>query len=134
VNEADRDTQAALLEFDQAKWKSPELSVVVAYDPFALPPGFPQPPRVHNASDEVSGAIDDSTAADRAKELADALEELQTQLDDLKQRGVHVIVSQNDQYVAMIGDRVIHVGDKINEFTVTEIDPSGVRVERKDAE
>ena len=56
------------------------------------------------------------------------------QLEELKQRGVHVIVSKNDQYVAMIGDRMIHVGDEINGFTVTAIDPEGVRVERKEAE
>ena len=33
--------------------------------------------------------------------------------------------------MAMIGDRMLHVGDEINGFTVTEIDPKGVRVERK---
>jgi len=130
----DGDTQAALLEFDQAKWKSPKLSVVVAYDPFALPSGFPQPPKVVGDPRVASGAIDAPTAAEEAQELADALEELRTQLEDLKQRGVHVIVSQNDQYVAMIGDRTIHVGDEINGFTVTEIDPDGVRVERKESE
>ena len=33
--------------------------------------------------------------------------------------------------MAMIGDRMVHVGDEINGFTVTEIDPQGVHVERK---
>jgi hypothetical protein len=45
-----------------------------------------------------------------------------------------VIVRERDQYAAMIGDRIVHVGDEINGFTVTVIDPaSGVRVERKPA-
>ncbi|MCI0334353.1 MAG: hypothetical protein L0228_14140 [Planctomycetes bacterium] len=135
VAENDGDTQAALLAFDQAKWKSPELSTVIAYDPFALPPTFPQPPRFAGDSSVSAGATNGATAAEDAKQLADALEELRMQLEELKQRGVHVIVSQNDQYVAMIGDRMIHVGDEINGFTVTEIDPNeGVRVERKDPE
>lgn len=131
---ADSDTQAALLEFDQSKWKSPELSVVVAYDPFALPSGFPQPPKADADPRLASGEIDAPTTAEEAQELADALEELRTQLEDLKQRGVHVIVSQNDQFVAMIGDRTIHVGDEINGFTVTAIDMDGVRVEMKESE
>ena len=132
--ESDGDTQAGLLEFDQAKWKSPKLSAVIAYDPFALPSGFPQPPEIGADPRLASAEIDAPTAAEEAQELADALEELQTQLEDLKQRGVHVIVSQNDQYVAMIGDRTLHVGDEIHGFTVTEIDPDGVRVERKESE
>jgi hypothetical protein len=131
--EIERDAQAALLEFDQAKWTPPELSKVIAYDPFALPAGFPRPPSsflTGPTADETEGA-----AEERTKQLADALAELQMQLDELKERGVHVIVGQNEQYVAMIGDRVIHVGDDINGFTVTAIDPKdGVRVEWKGAE
>jgi hypothetical protein len=130
--ETDGSTQAALLEIDQSQWKSPELSVVIAYDPFALPSGFPQPPRVATDPRLASGDLVASTAAEKAKKMADVLEELRTQLEDLKQRGVHVIVSQNDQYVAVIGDRTIHVGDEINGFTVTEIDLEGVRVEWKE--
>ena len=45
------------------------------------------------------------------------------ELEELKQRGVHVIVREGDQYVAWIGERMLHVGDKINDFTVTAIDP-----------
>ena len=35
---------AVTAAFDQTKWKPPELASVVAYDPFALPRAFPQPP------------------------------------------------------------------------------------------
>ena len=55
------------------------------------------------------------------------------QLEELKQRGVHVIVLEGNDYVAWIGDRKLHVGDTINEFTVTAIDPDGVHVERKES-
>lgn len=129
VEAAEDDTHAALLEFDQARWKPPEVSKVIAYDPFARPAGFPQPPSL--ASLAVAEG-DTLTAEEKSKQLADALAELRTQLDELKERGVHVIVGQQDQYVAMIGDRTIHVGDDINGFTVTKIDPQeGVRVEWK---
>jgi hypothetical protein len=129
--DAERDTQAALLEFDQSKWEPPELSTLVSYDPFALPDAFPRPPKIGG----LNVAADGDAAEDHTRQLAEALADLRMQLDELKQRGVHVIVGQKDQYVAMIGDRLIHVGDEINGFTVTEIDPKeGVRVERKTAE
>jgi hypothetical protein len=45
------------------------------------------------------------------------------------------VVRERDQYVAMVGDRTLHVGDEIKGFIVTEIDPQeGVRVERKATE
>ena len=129
------ETNTALLEFDQAKWKSPELAKVIAYDPFALPSSFPQPARLVDDAAEAIGETSEALAEARAKEQADAIEALQAQLEDLQQRGVHVIFSQNEQYVAMIGDRTVHVGDEINGFTVTEIDPkTGVRVERIESE
>jgi hypothetical protein len=34
----------------------------------------------------------------------------------------------------MIGDRTLHVGEEIEGFTVTKIDPGGVVVERKATE
>jgi hypothetical protein len=49
----------------------------------------------------------------------------------LQERGVNVIVRGRDEYVAMIGNRTVHVGDDIDGFTVTAIEPDGVRVERK---
>jgi hypothetical protein len=121
--------ETAVIEFDQSQWKSPELSTVVAYDPFALPAAFPQP-QITTADLMVDGGRG-ALAAASAEQLANELDRLQSQLEELKNRGVHVIMSVDGQYVAMIGDRMVHVGDEINEFTVTDIDPNGVRVERK---
>jgi hypothetical protein len=118
--------------FDQSKWKSPDLAAVVAYDPFASPPAFPQPPRA--ASDSQLAADGQGEAAggqSQADRLADAVETLRMELAALQERGVHVILRERNQYVAMIGDRTVHVGDEINGFTVTAIEPDGVLVERK---
>ncbi len=118
---------------DAARWKSPSLVTVVSYDPFALPPAFPQP-KLKDARN-VAGAEDliAATAADDARKQAESLEKLQTQLEELKQRGVQVVILDHNQYAAMIGDRMLHVGDEINGFTVTAISPDGVHVERKDS-
>jgi hypothetical protein len=118
--------------FDQTRWKSPELATVTAYDPFALPAAFPQPaPAAADPLAAQHGSPDPSAARADANQLAAAVEQLRTALEELQQRGVHVIVRERNQYVAMIGDRLIHVGDEINGFTVTAIEPDGVRVERK---
>jgi hypothetical protein len=127
----EKDGTAAII--DGTRWKSPQVATVVAYDPFALPAAFPQPPKVAGGGKEDGEALIAAAAADDAKRLAEAVERLHMELEELRQRGVHVIVRQGDQYVAVIGDRMLHVGDKINEFTVTAIEPDGVYVERKES-
>ena len=114
-----------------SQWKAPDVATIVEYDPFALPPAFPQPLRMVNGQALSSEGLVAADAATRATALADTVAKLQTELDSLRQRGVSVIVKQHDEYVAMIGDRTIHVGDEINGFKVTAIEPDGVRVESK---
>ena len=116
---------------DASRWKSPDLSIVLAYDPFALPAEFPQSLQASGASRSAQVAEADATEAQEADQMAEAIESLRMELEQLQQRGVHVIVRGRDQYVAMIGERTIHVGDEIAGFTVTAIEPDHVRVERK---
>jgi hypothetical protein len=134
--EPSKDKNAAtVLVIDGTRWKSPKLETIVAYDPFALPPSFPQPPKA-TAGGKANGAdgLIAAAAADDAKRIVEAAEQLHMHMEELKQQGVHVIVRKGDQYVAVIGDRMLHVGDKIDEFTVTAIDPDdGVHIERKES-
>jgi hypothetical protein len=120
-----------LVAFDPTRWETPELSRVTAFDPFARPTTFPQPKIV--AEGEADAAANAANAEDRARQLAEAVEKAQTQLEQLQQRGVQVIVGGGDQggYVAVIGDRTVHVGDTINGFVVTAIEPDGVQVEQQ---
>jgi len=117
---------------DPSAWRSPGLAAVLAFDPFALPSGFPRPAQAtgdsRSAHDPAVAAEDAELAADQ---LTDAIESLRMELEELQQRGVRVIIRGRDQYAAMIGDRTIHVGDEISGFTVTAIEPDHVLVERK---
>lgn len=118
---------------DPAAWKSPNLTEVTAYDPFAVPDTFPKAKALDAKSGKGDGLVAEAQADD-ARKMAEAVAQLETQLRELEQRGVQVIVRERDQYAAMIGDRIVHIGDEIDGFTVTGIDPtSGVRVERKSA-
>jgi hypothetical protein len=118
------------LAIDPDRWKSPDLDVVVDYDPFALPELFPRPVVVATDPQTGKSQVAAKVAAADANALADAVAKLQGQMDELKQRGVHVIVREGDQYAALIGDRLLHVGDDINGFKVTAIEPDCVRIER----
>lgn len=124
---------AAAPIIDGSRWKSPEVASVVAYDPFALPAAFPQPKVAAGSKSKDGDALLAEAAAADAKRLADEVEKLHMELQELRERGVHVILRDGNQYAAVIGDRMLHVGDKINEFTVTAIDPEGfVHIERKE--
>jgi hypothetical protein len=118
---------------DLARWKSPNLTDVVDYDPFALPRAFPQPRLGDTDATKAEGLIAAAAEGDKQK-LADELARQQMQWQELKQRGVHVIVRQHDEYVAVIGDQTVRVGDEVNGYTVTQIDSQGVQVERKSAQ
>jgi hypothetical protein len=122
--EANKDAAAAPIT-DAAHWKSPKIETIVAYDPFALPAAFPQPPKKLAAGTKGKDSLIAAAAADDAKRLADAVEKRLQELQELRERGVHVIIGEGDQYVAWIGERKLHVGDEINGFTITAIDPNG---------
>ena len=99
------------------------MANVEGYDPFALPALFPQPP-----APGETGALAQVQAKSREDEAAQlaalAAERAQTQsqLTALRQQGVRVIIKRNDQYVAIVGEQEVHVGDKIDGFTVIAID------------
>ena len=109
-------------------WQSPELSSIVQYDPFALPASFPQP---QHADEEVAMAQSAAQAEDATEQQA-ALEaervKSEGELQGLRQQGVAVIIKKKAEYVAIVGEQEVHVGDQINGFTVIAIDAEGVRV------
>jgi hypothetical protein len=109
---------------NESHWKAPPVATIIAYDPFALPSSFPQPPKIVAAGKSADGNdLIAVAAADDAKRAADAAEDLHLQLQQLIEQGVHAVFSEGNQYVAVVGDRVLHVGDEIEGFTVTAIDP-----------
>lgn len=127
----DQSRAAARKRADSAPWPTPDLQAVIRYDPFALPAAFPQPkPKVVATSpiEQNGGELPDPE--EQKKNLANALQQTELELERMRLQGVQVIVTQQDQYVALIGGNTVRVGDEINGFKVIAIDPSGVKVER----
>jgi hypothetical protein len=121
---------------DESRWTSPQLAKVVAYDPFKLPEAFPHRVRdVAGSKGQIKGDLAAISEAEKAKKAAEALGKIHLQLKELKEHGVSMIVGEGNQYAAMIDDRIVHVGDKINGFTVVEIDDQDgtVVIEKKDS-
>ena len=127
----------AALHIDETRWKAPKLDVVVAYDPFALPATFPQPTKAGAGGAGKDADLLSAAAADDAKRLAEEHERQLQELDELRTVGVHAIVREGDHWVAVVGDRTLRVGDTINDFVVTAIDPDdpkgSVHIERKES-
>jgi hypothetical protein len=114
---------------DTSAWKEPELQTVTHYDPFALPPTFPQPKPTITAS-----LLDGDLAAQAGPDLdeearKDKLLQMQQSLAQMRQQGVQVIITKGDEFVALIGKKVYRVGDEIGGFKITSIDTNGVQVE-----
>jgi hypothetical protein len=113
-----------------ANWQTADVATAAQYDPFALPSLFPQ--RIQEAKDNklAKDAVKADDGQADAAARAEILKKLTTEFSQLQHQGVRVVMQKEDKYVAMIGDKTIHVGDSIEGFTVVAIDANGVRVAR----
>lgn len=113
------------------KWRRTDLASVTRYDPFALPAAFPQPAPIEGDQTLVDV---DNWAATQALAQSDVLDQrvqqMRADLEALRNLGVQVVIRHDDNYIAMIGDRTIQVGDEIDGFKVISIDSGGVHVAR----
>jgi hypothetical protein len=129
-------------------WQSPELASVVDYDPFRLQTSLRQADRDWELAQLAAQKA--KVAAERAKQLKDAalakmaaLEQAErdrlaaieterkaseSELQGLQKQGVGVIIKKKEEFVAMVGDQEVRVGDEINGFTVIAIDANGVQL------
>jgi hypothetical protein len=109
------------------KWHAPNLDRVVAYDPFALPAAFPKPQSTDEATVAQTAAATQD-ASQRQAELEAARAKSEGELQGLKQQAVKVMITRNDEFVAIVGDQEVRVGDELNGFKVIAIDSDGVHV------
>ena len=114
---------------DISSWNEPELATVIQYDPFALPATFPQPkPKIAaGLSSEALAALHGPDMDEQARE--EKLQQMHQTLAQLRKKGVQVIITKGDEFVALIGKDVYRVGDDIGGFKITSIDTNGVQVE-----
>lgn len=92
----------------RAEWPSPDLSQVVAHDPFATPhwAQLDEPEAPRGSNEQASG-------------VADVLTQLQ-------QSGATAIVMLNGERLALVGDTQVRIGDQLKGYRVVAITNSGV--------
>lgn len=97
-------------------WPRISLEEAAGYDPFSL----------HgNAGSQISAALrgstDQSTEAEQAAKTARS-----TTLHALQSQGVNVVFQDQQGAVAMVGTRLVRVGDLLDGYRVMKIGPDGV--------
>ncbi len=93
-----------------------------------MPASFPIPRQIGNERALAQSAAQTQDASAQQAALEAERTQSESELQGLRQQGVDVIIKRKSEYVAIVGDQEVHVGDQINGFTVIAIDADGVQV------
>jgi hypothetical protein len=111
-------------------WPAYSVAQVVAYDPFALPAEFPQPP----APAEVGRRVTRSPAEDEANAerlRAEAAQARAEAIAAIRAKGVQVVLKRGNEFFALIDGHEIRVGDEVEGLEVVEIDATGIYIDKE---
>lgn len=115
-------------------WPTYSLATVLKFDPFAAPSilaedrGGLQPSGVA-ASAEQQKAQEDEARRKEAERKEAARKERERVLAEIQKAGVQMIMSTDQGFVAVVGTKTVHVGDRLQGFRVKEIKPDGIILE-----
>jgi hypothetical protein len=78
----------------------------------------------------------DKQREEREKQAAAEAQARDDAMNALETQGVNVVLRDGNQWIAVVGDKTIRVGDQLGAFRVIEILPNGVVIEdpTRDAE
>ena len=116
-------TAAAGTEPD-GKWPDVRLSACTEYDPFATPDGFTlkkEKPVQPESNSEALQAEMEITKKLASQELA---------ISSLREAGVNAVFKGFEQNTAIVGSRMVRVGEQVQGFRVLAIEPDGIVIER----
>lgn len=131
---------------DRDLWNAVALDSVFKHDPFAVPAAFLPPPSEQSGpiAKEPTGSapdLDNSLSLEKQREEREKQAAAEAQARDdamnaLEKQGVNVVLRDGNQWIAVVGDKTIRVGDQLGGFRVIEILPNGVVIEdpTRDAE
>jgi hypothetical protein len=101
------------------------MEKVLGYDPFALPETLAPPePARRTATGQEPAAGAQADAVRKQREQA---------LSALRHQGVQMIFFNEEEQVALLGDRFVRVGDTLDGFRVLAIEPQGITLSEQDA-
>jgi hypothetical protein len=115
---AARSSQATSTQPAPEAWRKLSAEIAGQYDPFAVPE-----PLARKITESRPAAEDRKSGKSAAKRDASA-----EKMAALKSKGITVIVRTNRGAVAMIGNRVVRVGDELEGCRVVSIDLQGIEL------
>ncbi len=120
----DPETTAAL----PPGWPATRIEDALRHDPFKVPPAF-KPSKDAAAVKAARGSAEEALAREQQRMKQQAQRD--RALQDLRQQGVKALLGVGSEGgVAVVGSRVVHVGDELDGFRVVAIDPDGVVLEQ----
>ncbi len=124
---------------DRDIWNAVALDSAFKHDPFAVPAAFLPPPSENSApiAQEPTSSVpraDNSLALDkqreeREKQAAAEAKARDDAMNALEKQGVSLVLRDGNEWIAVVGDITIRVGDQLGAFRVVEILPDGVVIE-----
>lgn len=105
-------------------WPVMELNEIVQYDPFVEP-------WRSNTEEEYPISLVDPDGLDDDESLDDPQEDrIESTIAAIREQGVRLIVLADGERVALVGERMVRVGDVIDGLVVTAIETDGVVLSR----
>ncbi|MFW6170705.1 MAG: hypothetical protein ACODAD_09465 [Planctomycetota bacterium] len=101
------------------EWPEIPLETVLAHDPFELPPAM-APPTPNPSPNHRSGE-----RADRQESPA-SVEKRERALATVRDVGIRMVLVDQEERVALVGERAVRVGEVLEGFRVIAIDADGI--------
>lgn len=121
TDDADADTRAT------GEWPETPLETALAHDPFALPPPLAPPTPVPSPD----GARSEQGNERQRPELAEKHERA---LATVRDRGIQMVLVDQEERVAIVGDRAVRVGEVLEGLRVVAISADGITLSEIGAE
>ncbi|MFO7906935.1 MAG: hypothetical protein ACQESR_12290 [Planctomycetota bacterium] len=122
TDDADADMPAT------GEWPETPLEMALAHDPFALPPPLAPPP--------PSAPSTDRAGSERVKgrQRPEVAEKHERALAAVRDRGIQMVLVDQEERVAIVGDRAVRVGEVLEGLRVVAISADGITLSETGAE
>jgi hypothetical protein len=110
----------------EKEWPKIKLEHAIAFDPFSRPDAL-KPDQKKSQEDDVTATNEELVkrqAVRRDREQALAL---------VRQQGVQMVLYDQQERIAVVGDRVVRIGEELQGFRVVAIDDEGITLAEREA-
>ncbi len=126
VQPSQESSPASAVANDAPAWPDLSLEDIVRHDPLAVPAWFQTVVPDNDPTEAEERAFAEERLAAAAAAEAERQQRNAIVLEELRQQGAQIVVLAGNDKVAAIGERWVRVGDRIEQFEITDITRGGV--------